>query len=70
MSTSKVKVYELVRKGSSEGTKSRVLTLSQFNNTFTTTKKRARFRAGRTVRVRRNGVLHRYFGEANHRIAS
>jgi hypothetical protein len=69
MSTSgKIKAFCVVKQGKKVvSKKTLVLTPAQFKEQITTEKKRARFKAGRLVRVRREGKLFQYYGEENRR---
>lgn len=65
MSTNKIPVFEI--KGKS--VKKMLLTPDKFREVITTEPKRKRFKAGRLVRVRSGGELHKYFGPDNRRAA-
>lgn len=64
MSTSSIKVFQVQKQGSKLVTKPVTLTKAKYEETFTE-KKRAKLKAGRKARVRRDGKVLEYVGPTN-----
>lgn len=62
-----MKAFCVTKQGKKEITKKLNLTPAQLEKEITTAIKRAKFKAGRIVKVRREGKVFRYYSEDNKR---